>query len=432
MKFRWNPKYLYWGITAFLVIVASVLFYLLLNRMDVVISVVNFLIAIVTPFLIGFVTAYLLNPIMEFFEKRCFQPLISKIKKPVHPKLARVFALVVTFLLAFAVVLALGFMVFPQLFQSISGIIGNLSVYFSRIEEWVLGFVSENQDIAAMFEAQFETISKTVTNWATNDLLPQLTNLAGGLTVGIIGLVSTIVNICVGVIVSIYILFSKEKFFAQTKKVCYAIFSIKATNQMLRVTRRADHVFGSFIKGKLIEAVIVWVLMFVGMSVFHMPFAMLISVIVAVTNIIPFFGPFIGVIPSAVLILVVNPMTALYFVIFAFVLLQIDANLIGPKVVGGSTGLSAFWVIFSIMVFGGFFGLGGMIIGVPLFALIYSLVAEFAKNRLTQRDMPVSTKVYESIDHITTDEKIVYWPAGGSPESGASEPASEAAEDNKQ
>ena len=421
MKFRWNPKYLYWGITAFLVIVASILFYLLLNRMDVVLSVINFLIAIATPFLIGFVTAYLLNPVMEFFEKRCFKPLISKTNKQVHPKLARVFALIVTFLLAFAVVFALGFMVFPQLFQSISGIIINLSTYFSRIEKWILGFASENQNIVTMLETQFENISKTVTSWATNDLLPQLTNLAGGLTVGIIGVVSTIVNICVGVIVSIYILFSKETFFAQTKKVCYAIFSIKATNQMLRVTRRADRVFGSFVKGKLIEAVIVWVLMFVGMSVFNMPFAMLISVIVAVTNIIPFFGPFIGVIPSAVLILVVNP----------FVLLQIDANFIGPKVVGESTGLSAFWVIFSIMVFGGFFGLGGMIIGVPLFALIYSLAAEIAKDRLTQRDMPVSTKVYESIDHITVDEKIVYWPSDGIPEEGAPEPPIEKEADDK-
>lgn len=194
---------------------------------------------------------------------------------------------------------------------------------------------------------------------------------------------------------------------------------------MLRVTRRADRVFGSFIKGKLIEAVIVWGVMFLGMSVFNMPFAMLISVIVAVTNIIPFFGPFIGVIPSAVLILVVNPMTALYFVIFAFIILQIDANFVGPKVVGGSTGLSAFWVIFSIMVFGGFFGLGGMIIGVPLFALIYSLAAEVAKNRLTQRDMPVSTAVYESIDHITPDEKVIYWPSSGIPEDGAPEPPME-------
>ena len=427
MKFRWNPKYLYAGITAFLVIVASILFYLLLNRMDVVLDTINFLTAIIMPFLIGFVTAYLLNPIMEFFEKRCFGPIISRTKWKVHPKLARVFALIVTFILAFAVVAALGFMVFPQLFESISGIIGNLSTYFARIEKWILGFASENQEIVDMLETQFDNISKTVTNWATNDLLPQLTNLAGGLTVGLIGLVQTVVNICVGVIVSVYILFSKEKFFAQTKKTCYAIFSIKATNQMLRVTRRADRVFGSFIKGKLIEAVIVWGVMFLGMSVFNMPFAMLISVIVAVTNIIPFFGPFIGVIPSAVLILVVNPMTALYFVIFAFIILQIDANFVGPKVVGGSTGLSAFWVIFSIMVFGGFFGLGGMIIGVPLFALIYSLAAEVAKNRLTQRDMPVSTTVYESIDHIAPDEKVIYWPSSGIPEDGAPEPPMEKA-----
>ena len=408
MKYKWEKKYLYWGITAFLVIVSSILFFMLLNRLDVVARVIGFVLNLLMPFIIGLIIAYLLGPLVDWFENVCFRRLFVKMFHKEKRRAARVCALIVTFLLAIALVAGLCVLVFPQLFESIKGIIGNLSSYFSRLEKWVLGFFEKNPDIAKIIEAQFDNITKSISNWATNDLLPQVTNLAGGLTNGVINVVNIVTNLIVGLVVSIYVLSAKEHFFAQTKKVTYAIFSIRTTNTLLRITRRADRVFGKFVKGKLIEALIIGLLCFVGMSIFGMPFATLISVIIGVTNIVPFFGPIVGAVFSCILILMVDPLSALYFAIFILILQQFDGNVIGPKILGDSTGLSSFWVIFSIMIFGGLFGFAGMIIGVPTFALIYSLVAEMVSERLKRNDMPSDTADYEKIDHITLQDEIIY------------------------
>lgn len=345
---------------------------------------------------------------MDWFENVCFRRLFVKMFHKEKRRAARVCALIVTFLLAIALVAGLCVLVFPQLFESIKGIVGNLSSYFSRLEKWVLSFFEKNPDIAKIIEAQFDNITKSISNWATNDLLPQVTNLAGGLTNGVINVVNVVTNLIVGLVVSIYVLSAKEHFFAQTKKVTYAIFSIRTTNALLRITRRADRVFGKFVKGKLIEALIIGLLCFVGMSIFGMPFATLISVIIGVTNIVPFFGPIVGAVFSCILILLVDPLSAVYFAIFILILQQFDGNVIGPKILGDSTGLSSFWVIFSIMIFGGLFGFTGMIIGVPTFALIYSLVAEMVSERLKRNDMPSDTADYEKIDHITLQDEIIY------------------------
>lgn len=416
MKFKWEKKYLFWGVTAFLVIVSSILFFLLLSRLDVVANVIRFTLNLLMPFIIGLVIAYLLSPMVDWFENVCFRPLLLKMLHREPKRAARVFALIVTFLLAIALVAGLCVMVFPQLIESVKGIIGNLSSYFGRLEEWVLGFFEQNPDIEAVIRTQFDKITASVNDWAVNDLLPQVTNLAGGVTSGVINIVNTLTNLIVGLVVSIYVLFSKERFFAQTKKMTYAAFSIRTANHLLRVTRRADTVFGKFVKGKLIEAFIIGLLCFIGMSIFNMPFATLISVIVGVTNIIPFFGPIIGAVFSIVLILLINPLTALYFAIFIVILQQFDGNVIGPKILGDSTGLSSFWVIFSIMIFGGLFGVTGMIIGVPTFALIYSLISELARERLRRNDLPSDTAEYEKIDHISLNEEIVYQSTAPPPE----------------
>ena len=417
MKYKWEKKYLYWGITAFLVIVSSILFFSLLNRLDVVAQVIGFVLNLLMPFIIGLIIAYLLGPLVDWFEDVCFRRLFVKMFHKEKRRAARVCALIVTFLLAIALVAGLCVLVFPQLFESIKGIVGNLSSYFSRLEKWVLSFFEKNPDIAKIIEAQFDNITKSISNWATNDLLPQVTNLAGGLTNGVINVVNVVTNLIVGLVVSIYVLSAKEHFFAQTKKVTYAIFSIRTTNTLLRITRRADRVFGKFVKGKLIEALIIGLLCFVGMSIFGMPFATLISVIIGVTNIVPFFGPIVGAVFSCILILLVDPLSALYFAIFILILQQFDGNVIGPKILGDSTGLSSFWVIFSIMIFGGLFGFTGMIIGVPTFALIYSLVAEMVSERSKRNDMPSDTADYEKIDHITLQDEIIYRkPDGEEPE----------------
>lgn len=439
MKYRWEKKYLYWGITAFLVIVTSILFFLMLNRFDVVAAGFQFIVNLLMPFIIGLVIAYLLNPLVELCETKAITPFgkflkrkfrrekkngaetaqsetgrLSKLHraKPVKEKkpsrAPRAISITIVILFALAVVVGLLLLVIPQLIDSIKGLVGSLPGYLDNLENWVIDLASNNKDLAGFLEQRFDDINKMFTDWATKNLLPQVNSILTGVTSGVIGVIGALMDFFVGLIVAIYVLFSKEKFLAQTKKMTYAILPVKATNFLLRVTRRADQVFGGFIKGKLIDSFCIGCLCFIGMSIFQMPYALLISVIIGVTNIIPFFGPFIGAIPSALLILMIDPLTAIWFVIFIIVLQQFDGNILGPKILGGSTGLSAFWVIFAIMVFGGIFGFVGMIIGVPAFALIYTFIAEFVESRLRKQELPVKTDEYQRIDHINLMEEPVY------------------------
>lgn len=404
MKFRWDKKYLYWGTTAFLVIVLSIMFFLGLYRFNEVLGALGFILDILMPFITGFVIAYLLLPIVEFFENKCFYPMMKRNRNPRLVKLPRVIAIIVTLLLAFALVAGLLLMVIPQLINSIMGIAGNMNTYIANLENWVLDLVASNAQLENILEEQFDNISKFLTDWATNNLLPQMEHLITGVTSGVMGVVNTLVDIFIGLIVAIYVMFSKERFAAQSKKMTYAVFSIKTANGLVRITRRADKVFGSFIKGKLIDSTIIGLLCFIGMSAFRMPFALLISVIIGIFNIIPFFGPIIGAVPSALLILMADishPLTCVYFIIFIVVLQQFDGNVLGPKILGETTGLSAFWITFAIMVFSGLFGFVGMIIGVPTFTLIYSFVCDWSETRLKRQKLPVDTDDYNRLDHIS-------------------------------
>lgn len=439
MKFRWEKKYLYWGITAFLVIVSSISFFLLLNRFNEFAAGVGFLLNLLTPFIMGLALAYLLNPVMEFFEAKCFVPLFRACSKasrrpsrtagenaerPVPPKkrlrkakkssspqkqsqAPRGLAIAITFLLAVAIVAGLIGLVLPQLVESLTAIVKSFPQNMTKAQNWIIALADSDPDIAKFLDTQFSNASEFVSNWLKNNLLPQLNNVVSGVTVGVMGLVGTVMDIFVGIIVAVYVLFSKEKFLAQTKKMTYALFPVNGANTLVRITRQADGVFGGFIKGKLIDSSIIGLLCFLGMSIFpflRTEYTLLISVLIGVTNIIPFFGPFIGAIPSAILLLMVDPWKCLWFIIFILILQQVDGNIIGPRILGNSTGLSAFWVIFSIMLFSGFFGFVGMIIGVPAFALIYSLVSDFISNRLCRKELPTETTEYEKIDHIDSME----------------------------
>ena len=418
MKFRWEKKYLYWGLTAFLVIVCSISFFLLLNRFNEVMDALRFLGDLLMPFVLGLAIAYLLNPVMEFFERKCFLPLASRLQKrrearPAKPsrrprqktepsRAPRALAITVTFLLSLALVCGLITMVLDQLIRSVQTMVVNMPAYLTTLENFLLRLAQDNPDLLQLVDAQFTSIASTMENWLKDNLLPQMTNLMRSVTTGGMGFVSTVMDLFVGLIVAIYVLFSKERFIAQMKKVVYAILPVRGGNTLLLIGRRADGMFGGFIKGKLIDSTIIGILCFLGLSLpfLQSPYTLLIAVIVGVSNIIPFFGPFIGAIPSALLLLMVDPWKCLWFIIFILVLQQVDGNVIGPRILGSSTGLSAFWVIFAIMVFGGFFGFVGMIIGVPAFGLIYYFLAELLKNRLERKKLPCTTEDYLDLKQI--------------------------------
>lgn len=422
MKYRWDKKYLYWGITAFLVIVCAISFFLLLNRFDEVMKALRFLGNLLMPFILGLVIAYLLNPVMEFFERKCFLPLGEWIRKkrPAQPsrpashprrrkgpsRAPRALAITVTFLLTLALLCGLITMVLDQLIKSIQTMVANMPAYLATVERFLLRLAQDNPDLVKLLDAQFTSITSTLESWLKENLLPQLTNIMRSLTTGGMGFVGVVMDLFVGMIVAIYVLFSKERFVAQMKKVVYALLPIRGGNVVLKIARRADGMFGGFIKGKIIDSTIIGILCFLGLSLpfLQSPYTLLIAVMVGVSNIIPFFGPFIGAVPSALLLLMVDPWKCLWFIIFILVLQQVDGNIIGPRILGSSTGLSAFWVIFAILIFGGIFGFVGMIIGVPAFGMIYSLLAELLQGRLIRKDLPSATEDYLSLDQIEPAE----------------------------
>ena len=227
------------------------------------------------------------------------------------------------------------------------------------------------------------------------------------LTSGVINIVNEVMNVLIGIIVSVYVLFSKEKFNAQAKKAVYALMTPPHANLTLHIVTKSNQIFGGFMIGKVIDSMIIGVLCYIGTAILKMPYALLVSVIVGVTNVIPFFGPYIGAIPCIILIGLADPLKGLYFAIFILLLQQLDGNVIGPKILGDSTGLSAFWVIFSILLGGGIFGFIGMVMGVPTFAVIYYIVEMLINYKLEKRNLPTRTQCYDNKSYVTDDGTYV-------------------------
>ena len=260
----------------------------------------------------------------------------------------------------------------------------------NEISGWVASLLHNNPEIEHSFMRLYDQFSAQIMNWAQNDLLPQLGNMMSG----VVTTVNVLMNLLIGVIIALYILNSKDTFCAQAKKMTYSLFAVEKANAIMARVAHIHRVFGGFITGKLMDSSIIGVLCFIGCSVLKMPYTPLVSVFVGVTNVIPFFGPFLGAIPSLFLILLVNPLKALYFLLFVLALQQLDGNVIGPKILGDSTGLSSLWVIIAILVGGSFFGVAGMFFGVPVCACLYNLVAFMVDRRLAEKDLPVESTHY--------------------------------------
>lgn len=266
----------------------------------------------------------------------------------------------------------------------------------------------EQSPVGAIVENILNHASENIQNWIQTDLLRQMNVLMTNITTGAINVLSEVFNFLVGCIVSVYMLFGKETFAAQIKKMLYAGMQVERANMVLHITRKSNEIFGGFIIGKIIDSAIIGVLCFIGITILDMPYILLVSVIVGVTNVIPFFGPYIGAIPSTILIALADPLKGLYFLIFIIALQQLDGNVIGPKILGNSTGLSAFWVVFSILLGGGLFGFIGMIIGVPTFAVIYYIVKMVVEEKLKKKKLPPDTEHYGDVEYLEEDGEFTY------------------------
>lgn len=398
--------YIYWGVTAFAVLSLLTVFIFVIINWGKVKTNVGILGRILEPITYGAVFAYLMTPIYNRVRTGVMAVTKNAIEaeKP-RKSLGAVVATAVSLLVLIAVVTGLISMLIPQLINSVKTIIDALPSSINNLALWIEQLFADNPDMEATVMEQYSAASAYVQNWLTNEVLPNIYNILSGLSSGLFSFLNTLKNVLIGLIVMVYLLNMKEKLIMQAKMIVYGAFPLRVANKVIEEARYVHLVFGGFIIGKLLDSLIIGLLSFVLLSFMNMPYVLLISVIIGVTNVIPFFGPFIGAIPSAFLILLVSPIKCLYFIIFILLLQQFDGNILGPKILGDSTGLSSFWVLFSILLFGGLFGFVGMIIGVPTFAVFYKLITEFISYLLEKRQLSADIEHYEKLDHIDEKQK---------------------------
>ncbi len=396
------------GITMFLVVAACIVFYFALLRFTNISGFVGKIFDVMKPILYGCVIAYLLNPIVKKVDKYLLPLLEKKMKNPEKAqKISRTTGIIASLLIMIILIGTLFNLLIPELYSSIRNLIFTLPRQINEALKHLNSLQLEESTTNTLIKTALEEGSDMFTKWMRTDLLPKTNELMSNLTVGVISFVSGIFNVLIGVMVSVYLLFGKETFSSQGKKAVYAVSNAERANMFLHIMTKSNEIFGGFIIGKIIDSAIIGLLCFIGLTVLNMPYTLLVSVIVGVTNVIPFFGPYIGAIPSAVLILLADPVKGVWFIIFILLLQQLDGNIIGPKILGDSTGLSAFWVIVAILLGGGLFGFVGMVMGVPTFAVIYYIVDMMLNSRLEKKKLPIDSCYYDSKSYVDSRGRYI-------------------------
>lgn len=395
-----RTQYFKWGLTAFLTVCAVLVFYDTFYQGGTLQGFLSQLASILSPVLYGFAIAYLLTPVMSWLEnniallwKKCFK---KELKRPSGA--LRLISILLTEAAVLFLLYLLMSVLIPQLVDSVTTLINNAESYYRNVYRWADSLLDSDNEIAVWIASLITDrysdgmvfLTEKILPWVQKAVVP----LTNGIWSGIRGAVGFAFDLIVGLIVSIYLMGMKEKSLARCCKAVYACLSEKKADAVMRGTRRVNAIFSGFVRGKLLDSLIIGILCFICCSLLKLPYTPLVSVVVGVTNVIPFFGPFLGAIPSAFLILLVSPKQCLIFVVFIIVLQQFDGNILGPKILGDATGISSFWVIVAILVGGGFGGVLGMFIGVPVFACVQELVKYLMDRRLRARNMPTEAYAY--------------------------------------
>ncbi len=405
-NFKWDKKYLYWGVTAICVFIACKMCSWAFDEMPSILTMLSTITTALTSVIYGLIFAYLLNKIMIPFEKYLVRPFFTRIM-PDKPrkvkKLSRGFSVVLSELTAVGIVAGLIAVFIPQILESIVSLVDRSETYLRIVSEWVNNVLYDSS-----FEEILEKALSVFVSWLESSVIPEINTLLSNLAGGAMGFVKSVFNIIVGLIISIYLLYSKERFCGQIKKILMALFKPSTVQSIVNGSKFINEAFGDYIIGTLIDALIVGIVTYIFMIIAGIPYSALIAILVGITNIIPVFGPFIGIVPSAFLILLENPIKCLMFVIFSIVLQQIDGNVIKPRIHGSKAGISGFWIMFSITFFGGIFGIPGMILGVPIITILYEILRNYNNGRLKSRNMPTDSKFYMDIEYIDpkTNEPI--------------------------
>ena len=410
MKIKLKKTHIQWGLTAFLVIAASVCVFILASHLGSIFGAIKTMFGILMPIIYGAFIAYILNPVMKFIENIVVLGFICK-KFDLHPsekvrRFIRLGSVILSLLFMMACIYGLIALLVPQLVNSIINLTNSFPRYATNIREYLVKLFQNNPDLENSAVDALETMTANLQNWINNSFMPRLNEFMASFSSQIMDFLSVIKNFLIGSIISIYFLNGKEEFIARGKRFLYAVVGDpEFANNILRDLRYVNRTFGGFFLGKIIDSAIIGVICYICTSILKMPYALLVSVIVGITNIIPFFGPFIGAVPSALLIFLVSPIQCLYFIIFIIILQQLDGNLIGPKILSNSTGLSSFMVVVAILVGGGLFGFVGLIIGVPMFAVICQLLTNAMNHLLEKNHMPQDVNDYKDMNHMDVDTR---------------------------
>ncbi len=380
MKFEKNNKYFTIALYAFGVIAASIAFIFILLYPGKILGGISRLLSILSPLILGFILAFILNPILKLFEKKVFKKVLNK---EGQFKTKRALSMVCTYLLFLGIITLFIVLIIPSIAQSVTDLANNIQGYYNSgitlITQLLIKF-NVSDELVNYFNDLGSDVINLVIELLKNisSYMPKIFDVAASAT-------ALVKNIVVGFAFSIYMLSSKEIFKRQIKKVLSLIVKPQTQQRVIRVAHLSHDTFSRYLSGYLLDSTVVGFVCYIVMLIFGWPYPALISVIIGVTNMIPFFGPFIGAIPSALLILLVNPWEALFFVIFIVILQQIDGNFICPKVLGQRVGLSSFWVMVAIVVGGSLFGVLGLILSVPALAVIYTLAKSFVNRKLKEK-----------------------------------------------
>ena len=409
MKFKFSKKQMTWGMTAFLVIAAGILFYFLVFEFRNIIKSIQGIMDSIAPVLYGVVIAYILSPVLNFIEHYLLKPIFNRFgastslpfltteKKFKTMRTIAVTLSIATWIGLLSVVI---FFLIPQLITSVMEISRNIPRYINNVNHYINTYLASQPKTQKLAIDLWNSYSDRLYEFWRQTVIPALTDMLQVFSQQLVTLFAGLFNFFIGTIVSIYLLNSKEQICARFKKICYALFKENLANEIISAFRYTHYTFIAFITGKLLDSFLVGLICYGGMRVMQLPYPELISVIVGVSNLIPFFGPYIGGIGGALLLVLINPVSALYFLIFEAILQQVDGNILGPYILGNSTGLSSFWVLFSIILFGGLFGFVGMIIAVPLWAVILNSIRRYANKRLEKKQIPNQAEYFEDLGKI--------------------------------
>ncbi len=459
MKVNWNKKYTTIAVYTLVVIALAVLFVRFVFKFDDFTKTFSWVGGVAAPIICGIVIAYIFNPLMMYLENKVFRRIKEEAppeqnivmrklhnspvgdsvvvktlekhsatmekKKRTRRKVARILSLITTYAIIIALIVGIAIAVFPSVATSVVDLADQMPGYISKLEVWVNKMFEDYPDVAKFISKEVKNFADLV-NKIAESIQPIAGNIIGNVSEGLFKFIGSLFvglkNFLIGFIIAIYLLYSKERLLAQCKKIIFAFFKPEKCEAFFGGCARSNDIFKKYIISNLLDSMIIFIFMVIGMFAMGMPYQMLISVVCAVTNLIPFFGPFLGAIPCGLLILLVDPIKVIWFGIFVLVLQQIDGNVIKPFLFGETMGLPAIWVLISIIVGGGLFGIPGMLLGAPVFAVFYMLFADFVSTKLTKKNLPDDTEIYtDSVENFT--EEYIPKP----PEIPSPKPAAEAA-----